>query len=353
MSIQIRCEIKRDDFSLSLNETIPSTGITAVLGPSGSGKTSLLRVIAGLDKLSDSQVLFKQQVWQQQGVFVPIHKRQIGYVFQHANLFAHLDVKSNIDYGRQRSRNPHNTIDGLIELLDIGHLLHRDCLNLSGGERQRVAIVRALACAPQLLLMDEPLSSLDEERKQEFFPYLEKLHSNLDIPIIYVSHSSQEIARLADHVLVLEDNKVAYRGSVSEAFSSFNAAFNLHQDGQTVLTAKVIAQDDANFLTTVSSDIGDLSVTQITRPIASPLRIRIESRDVSISLEQPSSSSILNILPATIQDVLELPKGQVIVRLAIQDGFLFSIITYKSLRKLSLKTGMKVFAQVKGVAVLK
>jgi molybdate transport system ATP-binding protein len=176
MSIEINCKIVRDGFTLTIDEQINSEGITAILGASGSGKTSLLRVISGLDQYPNSNVVFKQQIWQDSQQFLAVNKRKIGYVFQQSNLFNHLSVKGNIDYAIKRSENPALDVNDIIELLDIGHLIDRSCLHLSGGERQRVAITRALASDPQLLLMDEPLSSLDEERKHEFYPYLDRLH---------------------------------------------------------------------------------------------------------------------------------------------------------------------------------
>lgn len=353
MSIEIKCQIVRDDFTLNIDEQIRSEGITAILGASGSGKTSLLRMISGLDKSANGRVVFKQQIWQDSHQFLPVNKRKIGYVFQHSNLFNHLTVKGNIDYAIKRSQNPALDVKDIIDILDIEHLLARSCLHLSGGERQRVAITRALAGDPQLLLMDEPLSSLDEERKNEFYPYLDRLHKTLQMPIVYVSHSRQEIARLADNVLFLENGQVSERGSVSDIFSRLNSPLNNQYDAESVFDATILKQDESNFLTTVNASIGKLCVNQLTLPIASKVRLRIAARDISLSLDKPLTSSIQNILPAIIDDFTELPMGQVMLSLALGQGKLLSKITRQSFYRLGLEKGMKVFAQVKGVAVLK
>lgn len=353
MSIEIKCQIALDDFTLAIDEQINSEGITAIFGASGSGKTSLLRMIAGLDQYANSRVVFKKQVWQDSHHFLPVNNRKIGYVFQQSNLFNHLNVKGNIDYAIKRSQNLGLDVKDIIDLLDIGHLLNRSCLHLSGGERQRVAITRALASDPQLLLMDEPLSSLDEERKNEFYPYLDRLHKTLKIPVIYVSHSRQEIARLADDVLLLNSGQVSERGSVAEMFSRLNSPLTNQYDAESVFDATILKQDESNFLTTVNASIGELCVNQLSLKIDSEVRIRIAARDISISLDKPVTSSIQNILAAVIDDYTEMPMGQVMLSLQLGEGKLLSKITRQSFYRLGLEKGIKVFAQVKGVAVLK
>jgi molybdate transport system ATP-binding protein len=353
MSIEINCKIVRDGFTLTIDEQINSEGITAILGASGSGKTSLLRVISGLDQYPNSNVVFKQQIWQDSQQFLAVNKRKIGYVFQQSNLFNHLSVKGNIDYAIKRSENPALDVNDIIELLDIGHLIDRSCLHLSGGERQRVAITRALASDPQLLLMDEPLSSLDEERKHEFYPYLDRLHKTLKIPVIYVSHSRQEITRLADHVLYLDRGEVAERGSVADIFTRLDSALTNQYDAESVFDATIIEQDESNFVTTVEAPVGELCVNQLSLPIGSKVRLRIAARDISLSLDKPITSSIQNILPAVIDDFTEMPMGQVMLSLKLKQGKLLSKITRHSFYRLSLKKDLNVFAQVKAVAVLK
>lgn len=353
MSIEINCQIVHNDFTLDIDEEIEGEGITAILGASGSGKTSLLRMIAGLDSYPDSRVVFKQQVWQDSHHFLPPNKRNIGYVFQQSNLFNHLTVKGNIDYAIKRCQTTGLNVKDIIDLLDIGHLLNRSCLHLSGGERQRVAITRALACDPQLLLMDEPLSSLDEQRKNEFYPYLDRLHRTLKIPVIYVSHSRQEIARLADNLLLLDCGKVSERGAVADMFSRLNSPLTTQYDAESVFDATIVKQDASNFLTTVNASIGELCVNQLSLNIEAQVRIRIAARDVSISLDKPVTSSIQNILAASIDDFTEMPMGQVMLSLKLGEGKLLSKITRQSFYRLGLEKGMKVFAQVKGVAVLK
>ncbi|MGA7303844.1 MAG: molybdenum ABC transporter ATP-binding protein, partial [Rhodothermales bacterium] len=218
MTIDARFHIERDAFDMDVDLSVPAYGVTALFGPSGCGKTTLLRAIAGLERHSGGFLKVGDSIWQDQDVFLPPHRRPIGYVFQEASLFPHLSVRGNLDYGKKRVPDSERLLplDQAVALLGIEPLLERKPNSLSGGERQRVAIARALAVSPRLLLMDEPLASLDLQRKQEILPYIESLRRELEIPVIYVSHLPDEVARLADHMVLLEAGRVRASGSVQE-----------------------------------------------------------------------------------------------------------------------------------------
>jgi molybdate transport system ATP-binding protein len=207
VSIRARFRLPYPAFTLDVDVDLPGGGITAVFGRSGSGKTTLLRCIAGLEPTADGLLTVNGETWQDGARRLPVHRRSLGYVFQEARLFPHLSVAANLDFGRRRiaERERRVSLTQAVELLGIAHLLERRPERLSGGERQRVAIARALATSPRLLLMDEPLAALDHARKQEILPYLERLHDELEIPVLYVSHSPDEVARLADQIVVMDD----------------------------------------------------------------------------------------------------------------------------------------------------
>ncbi len=221
--IHARLQLDHGAFSLDLDVQLPGRGVTALYGPSGSGKTTCLRCIAGLERPARGFIEVNGQVWQnsEHAVFVPPHKRSVGYVFQEASLFAHLSVRANLAFGLKRIAPAQRRVDmqQATELLGIGHLLDRQPHNLSGGERQRVGIARALLTSPQLLLMDEPLAALDSRRKNEILPYLQRLHDELDIPVLYVSHSQDEVARLADHIVLLDGGRALASGPIGETLA--------------------------------------------------------------------------------------------------------------------------------------
>ena len=222
-SIELNLSLKRDQFALSIALELPATGITVFFGPSGSGKTTLLRCVAGLEQAAGT-VIIGREIWQDRGsrVFKPTWARDLGYVFQEASLFEHMNVRSNLNFGIKRVSKPgaKEALEFAIELLGIAHLLDRPTQGLSGGERQRVAIARALATQPRILLLDEPLASLDIARRQEILPWLEKLHKELEIPVLYVTHSMQELTQLADHVVLLNHGAAQLHGPLAEVFSN-------------------------------------------------------------------------------------------------------------------------------------
>ncbi len=343
-------------FKLDVDLRLPSSGITVLFGHSGSGKTTLLRCIAGLQHAPQGFLSINGNLWQDSDnkLFLPTHKRSLGYVFQEANLFAHLTVLDNLAYGLKRIIQKPNTekFNQIIELLGIEHLMERMPERLSGGERQRVAIARALVLNPEVLLMDEPLASLDSKRKQEIMPFLTRLHNELNIPVLYVTHSQQEVAQLADYLVVLENGNVQAAGLLSDTFSRVDLPLAQDKQASSVWQVTVIEHEAAYRLTRVAFAGGELSVPAMDAALGISLRIQIYARDVSITLEVAKATSILNVLPATITNIVDDEDGQSVVRLQVGNSPLLAHITRKSAQLLALKTGMKVYVQIKGTSIL-
>ena len=355
-SIIAQFKLNYGAFSLDVDLRLPSSGITVLFGHSGSGKTTLLRCIAGLQHAPQGLLTINGKIWQNSDnkLFLPTHKRSLGYVFQEANLFAHLTVLDNLCYGLKRIGQNAKTakFDQVIELLGIAHLLERMPERLSGGERQRVAIARALVLNPEILLMDEPLASLDSQRKQEILPFLTRLHSELNIPVLYVTHSQQEVAQLADYLVLLADGKVQAAGLLSETLSRLDLPQSQDRQAASVWQATIIEHEAAYHLTRVAFAGGELSLPAINAPLGTALRIQIYARDVSITLEIAKATSILNVLPATITDIIDDEEGQSMVRLRVGSQPLLAHITRKSAQLLALQTGMTVYVQIKGTSIL-
>ena len=351
-----RFQLDYGGFKLDVDLQLPGTGITVLFGHSGSGKTTLLRCIAGLQRAPEGFLEINGNVWQDSrcGLFLPTHKRPLGYVFQEANLFPHLTVRENLNYGLKRVKQNPGTVklEQAIELLGIAQLMGRMPERLSGGERQRVAIARALALNPEILLMDEPLASLDVKRKQEILPFLSRLHQQLDIPVLYVTHSQQEVAQLADTLVILEDGRVLASGPLSETQSRLDVPLAQDREAATVWQA-AIAEHEADYhLTRVAFAGGSLSLAAVDAKVGTLLRVQIYARDVSIALEAPSATSILNVLPATITGIADGRDSQSVVRLRIGDQALLAHISRKSALLLGLQLGMAVYAQIKGTSAL-
>ncbi len=354
MTIEARFRIDRRDFVLDVDLEIPARGVTAVFGPSGCGKTTLLRAIAGLERCRDGFLQVGGQVWQDGKHFVPPHRRPLGYVFQEASLFEHLNVRRNLEYGARRVPEAEGRIsmDRAIELLGIGPLLERGVDRLSGGERQRVAIARALAVSPRLLLMDEPLSSLDLQRKQEIMPYLESLHDELDIPMLFVSHSPDEVARLADHLVLLEAGRVRAADPIGEMLTRLDLPLACDDEAGALIQATVVGHDEDFDLTHLDFPGGSFSVARRSLAVGHRVRLRVAARDVSLTLEHQSGTSILNIFSATVEEVVPAGDAQVMVRLAVGGVPMLSRVTRRSASLLDLGPGKEVHAQVKSVALL-
>ncbi|WP_028490342.1 molybdenum ABC transporter ATP-binding protein [Thiothrix lacustris] len=355
--IHARFHLPFPDFTLETDLNLPERGVTALFGHSGSGKTTLLRCIAGLERPREGFLQVRGKRWQdsKQGIFLPTHQRPLGYVFQEASLFPHLNVRKNLEFGRKRTgfvRNPRG-LEQAVELLGISHLLERMPDKLSGGERQRVAIARALAVCPQVLLMDEPLAALDLQRKQEILPFLSRLNSELDIPILYVTHSPQEVTRLADYLVVLEKGKVLRSGTLEETMTALDSPLAQGQQASTILTGTVSAYEAAFHLTRMAFSGGEISLpTAQAFAVGERLRLRVYASDVAIALHPVQDSSILNVLPATITGLANDQQGRTMLRLNVGDTALLASITHKSASVLGLHKGMQVFAQIKATAIL-
>jgi molybdate transport system ATP-binding protein len=343
-------------FQLDVDLQLPCSGISVLFGHSGSGKTTLLRCIAGLQKATQGFLQINGETWQDSatGIFLPTHKRNLGYVFQEANLFAHLTVMGNLCYGLKRIGQNSETehFKQVIELLGIEHLMQRMPERLSGGERQRVGIARALVLNPEILLMDEPLAALDGKRKQEILPFLTRLHHELNIPVLYVTHSQQEVTQLADYLVLLADGKVQAAGLLSETLSRLDISANGQQAPTSVWEVTVNNHDPDYHLTDVSFADGTLSLPGIVATIGAKLRIQIDARDVSISLEKNTASSILNVLSANVTAMVDDKSGHTLVQLQIGNrSKLLAQITTKSAQFLHLHTGLSVYVQIKGTSL--
>ena len=354
--ISLACRIDRGAFNLDVDLALPGCGVTALFGHSGSGKTTLLRVLAGLERVAGARVALGDEVWQDDArkVFVPTHQRGIGYVFQEASLFPHLSVRANLEFGRKRLNPAERRFDllAVAELLGIERLLDARPATLSGGERQRAAIARTLLASPRLLLMDEPLAALDMRRKLEILPYLERLHDELALPVVYVSHAADEVARLADHLVVLEEGRVLASGPLAATLARLDLAANFQDDAGVMIETTLQAHDDDG-LSHLAFAGGVLLVGQRNAAVGTRVRCRIHARDVSLALERPRGSSITNILPARVDAVGPSgTPGQVLVRLLVGDTALLARITERSRRELAIAPGCAVWAQVKAVALL-
>ncbi|WP_324780709.1 molybdenum ABC transporter ATP-binding protein [Thiobacillus sedimenti] len=356
MSIRAEFRLGRGEFTLDVALDLPGRGVTALFGPSGSGKTTLLRLIAGLDR-APGRLEVNGEAWQDDAnkVFLPTHRRALGYVFQDANLFPHLSARRNLEYGMKRVPPAARRVDveRAVALLGIGHLLERKPDRLSGGERQRVAIARALATSPRVLLMDEPLAALDHARKQEILPYLERLHDELEIPILYVSHAPDEVARLADHIVAIEDGRVAAQGPLGETLARLDLPIRLGEDAGVVLEGTIAEIDGIWHLARVATAGGDLWVRDSGLPVGRRVRVRILARDISLALEAHGDSSILNLLPATVAQIADdAHPALALVRLDAGGAPLVARITRRSAAKLELHPGQAVWAQIKAVALI-
>ncbi len=325
-------------FTLDVDVGIPAQGITGVFGESGSGKTTLLRCIAGLETGSSEDRR-------------PPHERGIGYVFQEPQLFPHMSVDGNIEFGRRRAGADKLDKDHVIEMLGIGKLLDRKPAGLSGGEAQRVAIAAVLMRAPQLILMDEPLASLDQRRKDELLPYLDRLHDELSVPIVYVSHSIDEVCRLCDHLLVIDDGRIVASGELHAMLARLDVPLLTGRNAGTVIDATPERYDADFDLTRFRFSGGDLLGPGHYDPAEPNLRLRIAASDVSLCLTRPQKTTILNVLPAEVDEIQPAGEATDLVRLSIGDDCLVAEITRRSVINLDLKKGDPVFAQVKSVTV--
>jgi molybdate transport system ATP-binding protein len=348
--------IRRQLESFELDVRFESAGrLTALFGPSGSGKTTLINMIAGLIRPDKGRIAVDGRVLvdTDAGIFVPRHKRRIGMVFQDARLFPHMSVAGNLRYGRwfTPAAQRYADMSAVVDLLGIGALLDRRPAKLSGGEKQRVAIGRALLASPKLLLMDEPLASLDEARKAEILPYIERLRDEMKIPIVYVSHSVAEVARLSSDVVVLAQGKVAAFGPTGTIMQRLDLLpAEERAEGGAVLDTRVISHDEAFGMTMLGSPAGEIRVPRLAIAVGAPVRIRIRARDVMIATERPAGLSALNILPGTIMAIKPGEGPAVEVDIDCNGVTVIARITEQSRHALGLRLGRKVFAVIKTVS---
>jgi molybdate transport system ATP-binding protein len=355
--LRIRLRLERPDFALNVDLDLPSTGITVLYGASGSGKTSLLRCVAGLEQPTDALIRVGPDIWQDdaRGVSVPTWRRDLGYVFQEASLFEHLSVQENLGYGLKRSKKPGaaQALLHAIELLGIGHLTHRHPASLSGGERQRVAIARALANQPSLLLLDEPLASLDLARRQEIFPWLESMRDELRIPMLYVTHSADEVARLADHLVLLASGDVKAHGPAQEVLARVDSPVIVGEDAGVLLYGSVLRRDTAWHLSEVGFPGGALWVRDTDLALGQQVRLRVLARDISITMRETQDTSIQNHLKARVETIVaDVHPSQALVRLRCGESVLLARVTQRAVSTLNLSAGANVWVQIKSVAVI-
>ncbi len=350
--IHARFQLERADFMLDVDVPLPASGVTALFGPSGSGKTTLLRCIAGLERAAGT-LRVNGETWQDDTTFIATHHRPLGYVFQESSLFPHLSVRANLEYGYKRAADRRVRLEQVAEWLGLDRLIERrNPEQLSGGERQRVAIGRALLTSPRILLMDEPLASLDTASRQEILPFLERLHRELQIPVIYVSHALDEVARLADHLVLLQQGRVIASGALGPTLARLDLPTAHLDDAGVVIEAKVAQHDEAYHLTKLEFTGGNLWVGRVDQTTGTQVRARVLARDVSIATVMPQGSSISNILPANISEIQDEGSDKVLVRMTISgEQALLSRITRRSRDLLCLTTGMQVYAQVKSVVL--
>ena len=358
--------VRATGFRLEIDLQLPARGISVLFGPSGSGKTTVLRCVAGLERAETAEIEIAGQCWQdtQRRLWVPTWQRPLGYVFQEASLFDHLDVRQNLDFGLRRVHERAareagaHARDQAVELLGIGHLLAQRPHELSGGERQRVAIARALALQPRLLLLDEPLSALDAPRRQDILPWLERLRDELQIPMLYVTHASEEMARLADTLVLMDQGRAVACGPVAQVLLRTDLPAMRGDEAGVLLHGRICDRDATWSLIQVEIQGASLWLRDTGGALGKPVRVRVLARDVSIATELPRATSVQNLLPCTVLrlETDARQPGQVLVALTCArqtpGDTLLARITARAAHTLGLAPGLHVWAQVKSAALV-
>ena len=357
--IEASLKLPRGAFTLDVSLALPARGTSALFGPSGCGKTTLLRCLAGLERAPGGRVVVDGEAWQDDAanVFVPTHRRAVGVVFQEASLFEHLDVRANVEFGWKRLAPSERRVlvEQAVDWTGIGALMRRSTAGLSGGERQRVAIARALAVSPRLLLMDEPLAALDAARKAEILPAIERVNELSGIGVVYVSHAIAEVARVADHVVLMEAGRAVASGPIGELLSRLDLPLPPGEDAGVVLRGEIGALDAPWQLARLDVPGASFWTRDPALPVGHPIRLRVLARDVSLSLAEQAGSSIANQIPAVVEAIADdTHPSQVLVRLRTHAGasVLLARVTRRSAQALALAPGLAVWALVKSVALL-
>lgn len=352
LSVDVR--VRYREFELAVTQGFPGNGITALFGPSGCGKTTLLRVIAGFETGATGRVSFAEEVWLDQRWSVAPHLRGVGYVFQDARLFPHLNARSNLDYAHRRSTSVSGgySFDDVVDVLDLAPLFGRRVSQLSGGERQRIAVGRTLLARPRLLLMDEPLAALDTRRKGEIMPYIARLPSAFGVPIIYVTHALEEVTQLCDRIVALSSGRVVATGGVADTLERLDLDdVQGRFEAGAVLTGHVAAQDPVLHLTRVDLGGGALEVPEIGMVPGAQVRLRVRARDVSLARSRPEGLSIRNILSAHVTSIVAEPDtAYAEILLDLGGQHLRARITRAAVQDLGLAEGAPTFALIKSVS---
>ena len=356
MSIAGHCSIKlqREDFPVQAEFDIPSRGVLGIFGHSGSGKTTLLRCLAGLEKNTQGQIEFNGQTWLSNTQNLSSQNRNIGYIFQEGRLFPHLNVQENLDYGTKRCTISNTTSlnrKDLFELLNIGHLLNRKTQQLSGGEKQRIALGRALLKNPQIMLLDEPMASLDKQHKQEILPFLSHLHRELNIPMLYVSHSMEEVSLLCDHIIVMQQGRIQFEGRLHDALVSAESPLAKADDAAAVLDGLVAKQEKEFQLSTIQTANGNNIIVPGKTKIGQQVRVRIQASNISLCKTAISDSSILNIIEGTISAIIDESGSHVLLQINSRNDLLLARITQKSYQLLKLGINQTIYMQIKAVSI--
>ena len=348
-SLKFKYYMEKPGFILDVDLSVPAQGVSVIFGPSGCGKTTLLRLLAGLDKTAAGYCSLGTQVWQDaSGLMLPPHRRPVGYVFQEPSLFTHLTVEGNLSYGEKRIPTPSLNKSEILEMLGIGDLLKRFPDKLSGGEKQRVAIARALLSSPSLLLMDEPLSSLDLSRKRELMPFLERLHQELKIPILYVTHSPEELIRLGDYLVVMEAGKVKLHGTFPEVLAQAQLPYLLEEEASVVLEGRVGYRDEDWDLSLV--ELKDFSLWMADGKIlpGQKIRLKIFARDVALSLHPNHGTSVQNCIHGRVESLIpDIQPGVILARVRVGTSVVLSRLTRRAVNQLSLTPGREVYLLIK------
>lgn len=352
MSVSVEIKQRLGDFTLDVSFA-GEGGVTALFGPSGSGKTSIINAIAGLTRPDAGRIQVGDRVLfdANAGIFVPPHKRRVGYVFQEPRLFPHMTVEENIDYGRPRPLVTMPIIPA-IDALGIHHLSNRNASDLSGGEAQRVALARALLSSPDIILMDEPLAALDAARKAELLPYLRAFMAEANIPVFYVSHAMEEVAQLADNLVVLREGRVVRSGLLGDMLADPEAVSDIGvREAGALLRVTVKSQDAGDGLSELATSAGKLFLPQVAQTDGTAMRVRVKASDVMLSKDKPDGLSALNILRCTVASIHEGAGPGVAIALQAGEDQLVARITRRSARALGLKAGTKCYAVIKTVSV--